>query len=400
MRKYAVTSPCQPKAFSVWLDAFRWIAASLVMIGHVGGPLLVGLSDLPRGSGMLMHYAYSFIGGFGHQGVMVFFVMSGLFVGGSLVAESQSGSVDPLKYLTKRFVRLTIVLWPALVLSFVLYTVGKNISPEVYDARLSDSVGISSFVCNALFMQGALCNMYAGNYSLWSLFHEFWYYMIFLIMVLTFLVRNRRIPFLLGIAAVLLLSLTLSVLQFRNAPIMPYMIIWLLGVYVAVAEKPRHLTSVYPVAIAIVLFAVAIRVLIGADNLRGLTLLSFATDIILSLMFTKLLINMKYAQRLIMPPLPRMHHQFAEFSFSLYCTHYPVAYFFSAVALYLFGVGFDMVPTHYGQWSIVFAALITCFAFGYLFSLATERHTNTVRVAVYAFLKSLRPLRARVSGEP
>ena len=82
-------------AFSMWLDCFRWTAALLVLFDHTANRLLVRITDVPPGSRSAMFYAYAFLSGFAHQAVMVFFVLSGLLVGGGLWREIQkTGSVE------------------------------------------------------------------------------------------------------------------------------------------------------------------------------------------------------------------------------------------------------------------------------------------------------------------
>ena len=65
---------------NLWLDLLRGLSALVVCLGHLRNAILVDGSDLIHPSITLK--AFYFITGFGHQAVMVFFVLSGYFVGG------------------------------------------------------------------------------------------------------------------------------------------------------------------------------------------------------------------------------------------------------------------------------------------------------------------------------
>ena len=100
--------------FSAWLDCFRWLAALSVLVTHVGIRMLAPVGEI---SASLPHAAYAFLAGFDHQAVMVFFVLSGFLVGGSVMREvAVTGHVAVGPYLLRRALRLCLVLWPAFAL--------------------------------------------------------------------------------------------------------------------------------------------------------------------------------------------------------------------------------------------------------------------------------------------
>lgn len=55
----------------------------------------------------------------GYQAVMVFFVLSGYFISSSVLHSLENGTWSWREYLTKRLLRLWIVLIPALLLTYV-----------------------------------------------------------------------------------------------------------------------------------------------------------------------------------------------------------------------------------------------------------------------------------------
>jgi peptidoglycan/LPS O-acetylase OafA/YrhL len=58
--------------------------------------------------------------GYGSHGVTIFFILSGLFIGYSVINQVQRKSFSWKSYLGRRLIRLWIVLIPALVLTAIL----------------------------------------------------------------------------------------------------------------------------------------------------------------------------------------------------------------------------------------------------------------------------------------
>lgn len=69
---------------NLWLDLIRGCSALLVCMGHLRNAILVDYAELIHPS--IAIKAIYFITSFGHQAVMIFFVLSGYFVGGGRVA--------------------------------------------------------------------------------------------------------------------------------------------------------------------------------------------------------------------------------------------------------------------------------------------------------------------------
>ena len=96
------------------LNVMRASAAILVCVGHVRNQMLSPLVDTD--GGVLLDAAYA-VTGLGHGAVMVFFVLSGFFVGGSVIRQRNGFKWNA--YLVARSLRLGVVLVPALVLTFL-----------------------------------------------------------------------------------------------------------------------------------------------------------------------------------------------------------------------------------------------------------------------------------------
>src|SRR5579871_6819595 len=103
---------------SVHLDALRGFAALSVLLNHWRGAFFADYSSLAH-QNPLMAAAYV-ASGLGHQWVIVFFVMSGYLVGGSVIRSVTEGRWSWSSYLLARLTRLYVVLLPALLLGGAL----------------------------------------------------------------------------------------------------------------------------------------------------------------------------------------------------------------------------------------------------------------------------------------
>ena len=117
---------------SVHLDAIRGAAALTVFLSH-GRPLFLrsGLSsmlktgthaDAPQETSAADAQRTTV----GHEAVIVFFVLSGYFVGGSVIRSMKKGSYAWKPYLFQRLTRLWIVLIPALLLGLAVDLAGMH----------------------------------------------------------------------------------------------------------------------------------------------------------------------------------------------------------------------------------------------------------------------------------
>jgi len=220
-----------PPGASVKLDLVRGVAAIAVMIGHVRGLFFQDYASLTApGVGTKFFYAVT---GLGHEAVIVFFVLSGFFIGASVVKSVTANRWSWRSYLTHRFVRLWIVLLPALALGAAFDWAGMNSSQSsatyYSPVRYLSSVSFASrftprnFAGNLFFLQGIFVDPFGSNGPLWSLSYEFWYYMMFPALVLL-LVPNISIAVRAG------LFIAAAVMFWLVGPaISIYFLIWLAG---------------------------------------------------------------------------------------------------------------------------------------------------------------------------
>lgn len=387
MKLAAPNRPVCADAFSAWLDVIRWVAASIVMVNHLGEQMLVALSELPPGARTLPHYGFSFVSGFAHYAVIVFFVLSGYLVGGSYCAAQARGRPDLGGYALKRLTRLWVVLLPTLLFTYVATRVGSSLAPAAYGDKQLGALSAGDFVCNAAFLQNVFCLRFGGNDSLWSLFNEFWYYVAFPLTVAAFFAERKsvRLGSLVALAA---LVIGFTALQQSFARFAPYYILWLGGVAVAYAPKPPRVLGVRVSLALFAVFIVAVRVTLGPSLAHGRSLASYAVDVSTMILLVNLLVAMAHCDRLVGPPFRAVHKTLSGFSYTLYCVNFPAAVLFSAAATAITDRGVRMVPTGTGDWALVGAGLAFVYGFAYLFSLAFESRTDAVRTFVQRLLSA------------
>ena len=371
-------------AFSQWLDLIRWLAALAVVLAHTGNRFFIRLTSLNTADRSIPFYSFTFLAGFGHQAVIIFFVLSGYLVGGGLWKEAQkSHSINLPRYLLKRVTRLCIVIYPALLLVLLLNLLGiytfHGIVNGVYSTKALHSLRFTDLTCNAGFLQTGLCEPYGDNGALWSLYNEFWYYITWPLFLLGIIHTSawRRCIFLASGTAILVI---LTIIEYKGsaAPIGPYMLIWGLGIIVAVAPRPLLRSSVSS-AIVFLAGLLVNRLAVRGKYTEAHPAVSFLIDTAIAVLFANMLVTFRLDRALSPPPGNRWNTWLASFSFSLYCIHIPVLNAFGAAMKAFTGTGWEMVPDVLWKWSIGFIAVGLSFIVAYGFSRATEANTETLR---------------------
>lgn len=396
----SLVQPARPLAFSLWLDFFRWGSAVIVLLSHEGGMVIVPLYGLDPGRRTWVHYVYSAFAGYSHEAVMIFFVLSGFLVGGSFYSEVTEGRESLAAYFLKRIVRLWIVLIPALALSAALMQLGLQINPAAAVEQFYGTGPAASwpiFFCNMAFLQNIACERFADNGPLWSLCHEFWYYVSFPLLCLA--VFSRR-PFwlraLLAVGALAILCVA-TLFQFTAVPLAPYFLIWLLGVAVAMLRPSSRLLNIQ-IATAALFLSLLMDRLGGGHVVAGLRYAGFWTDLLTSMSFAYLILCLKWTTNLKEAPGGRLNHGLAAFSFSLYCVHRPILLIYGLTMQRITSLGLHMVPKDPDDWSVVVSGFVLTMILSWVFSKLTEAHTDRVRRFLFAHLSvGGRTLRASFS---
>jgi len=241
-------SPFSPAAFSISilnhrisnLDLLRGLAALLVVAGHLRAFLFVDFGQVAA-PGILDRLFY-LVTGLGHQAVVVFFVLSGYLVGGSVLTAYQSGRWSWKNYALRRLTRLWVVLLPALLLTLALDSLGRHWGHAGYEGALNSlyssgptpdapaDLRITTFLGNFFFLQTITVNCLGTNGPLWSLANEFWYYLLFPLICAALSIVRGPWSVVRGLSSALCAIIFAGLVWWLPAKIVCSGLIWLLGV--------------------------------------------------------------------------------------------------------------------------------------------------------------------------
>ena len=311
------------KRTSVHFDLIRGVSALAVMLYHLRGLFFVDYPFLASKS-MFSAVLYA-VTGFGHQAVMVFFVLSGYFIGTSVMESVGKLQWSWRTYLVSRITRLQLVLFPALVLGALWDQTGMRIpqaAPIYYGALYKfyvPSVALRStvpaFLGNLFFLQSIISPVFGSNTPLWSLSYEFWYYIVFpaLILATAAWVGTR--------VRILYAGIALLLLWFIGAQISFYFLIWLAGALVGRLQPAKKFKSPIPA-----LPWLAGLIFVGALAWSRTHRLSsdLLTDYIVGFCFAVWLYTLLLGSREdVSPAYVYVARKLASFSYTLYLVHLP-----------------------------------------------------------------------------
>lgn len=369
-------------SLSSFLHFLRWISALVVVAGHLRAFLFVPYQQLHSPGTLLKTFYWAT--GFGHQAVLVFFVLSGFLVGGSVVEKVRSRTFAWKGYIVNRVSRLYPVLLAALVFGWCLdyagwhflnsaglYTVfGPNAMIGVINYDASQRLGLLPFVTNLCMLQGICGATFGTNGPLWSLSMEFWYYLLFPAAMLGAVTRTWK-----GLLCWNTLILV-GLVAFLPLEFHAYFLIWIMGVAAAVIRIPFR--RVWPWAVILFATLVNSRVGFGPYYLQELSI---------GLACALLICVVKNSGGLTLP-LARIHERLSGFSYSVYLFHFPLL-IFCLSALRQSGIWNPTNST--GECFILFGTVfLLCVVVCYGLSRLTEAKTVEIR----------KLLLSRISGVP
>lgn len=360
---------------SVLLDAIRGIAATLVLLEHWRNAFFVDLLQV-RNHRLLLGPVYLLCAA-GHQAVIIFFVLSGYLISGSILRAFERNEWRWTQYLTHRLVRLWIVLLPALLLGALWDHLGLHSqwAPAMYSganynhmiADVQQSLSWRDFLGNAAFVQTILVPTFGSNGALWSLANEFWYYILFPLAA-CIAWRVYRKPLSVAICGIAFCTASI----FLTRDILLGFPVWLLGVLLHFI--PRRTTSVFLRIVAAIAYAVAF---FGAAVLehRGWRAPQALSDLLLGVATFGFLWVLLGAVGEAKPTVSsRLSRAAARFSFTLYVAHTPILIFLVALL------------AHDTRWipglktgAVALAALLVVIAYAWLLATVTEFRTDRVR---------------------
>jgi len=362
---------------SAHLDVIRTVAAWAVMWGHLRTLFFVDFQHLPS-PGWLLGVLYFFTG-FGHQAVMVFFVLSGFLISATVIKSHISGTWSWREYAINRSTRLYVVLIPGLLLGLFWDMAGSALfaSTGLYTHPLSDlgpaipssNLNAGNFFGNLFFLQTILCPPFGSNTPLWSLANEFWYYVLFpmaLSALLAFFRKDMRVAVPLGVVVA-------GLAAFLGLDKLIGFLVWMSGCALVFAcrkfqLRAKGLLFFYLLLSALILFGclsaarTAIAPMLGRDLVVGIAFTLF--------LFGVLQRELGAGSRHYLG----VAHRFAGFSYSLYVLHFPLLLFLRAWA----------VPSQRWQPNgahLLYGSLIgvLVLVFAWTVSLFTENKTRAAR---------------------
>jgi peptidoglycan/LPS O-acetylase OafA/YrhL len=358
------------------MDAMRFFAALAVVLGHAQA-----LVWAPPARGEQMapwSWTFTQLSNFGHQAVMVFFVLSGFWISHSVARQLDGERFWP-NFLTARLSRLLIVVIPGLAFGALLDVLGAGVFHGVaYWGGLglrSMADGVYSYLTpgviagNLLFLQNFAVHTPGTNGAMWSVGFEFWYYLWFA--ALTASVHQRApSPVLLTLALGLFWPVLL--LSFP---------VWLMGSLVFHADRrcqapERRGEARVLLAVGLVAM-IAVLVFLHPPKVKY-----YISDVPLGLSFSLVLWGLLRGAL----PFPRWLSPFARYgagaSFSLYVTHYPL------LVIGVSMVGYKVRPNpDLASFGLILGLCLLSIAAAWMFSRFTEAHTGRLRHVLRAWLR-------------
>jgi peptidoglycan/LPS O-acetylase OafA/YrhL len=272
------------------------------------------------------------LGHLGNDAVMVFFALSGFVI--AHVAHERERS--PADYAVSRLARLYSVVVPAVMLTVLADVLGVLLDPALYGANwFTADRPAWRIAANLLFVNELWFGSVRlfSNVPFWSLGYEFWYYVLF--GLLLFLRGRRRLAAVAGWACLV------------GPKILLLLPVWLLGVWVYRCSRDAALAPRAGLAMAAVgaLGYGAFRAFGGAAALDGVTNAWLGPQAVAALGFSKWflasyviggfvalhLVGVAAAAPLLERWLPARPIRYAaSFTFALYLFHYPLLHLYAA----------------------------------------------------------------------
>ncbi len=362
---------------SASLDILRAVAACAVMLGHLRTLFFVDFQHLESKS--LALTALYFLTGFGHQSVMVFFVLSGFLISSTVIRSHVLGDWSWREYAINRATRLYVVLIPGLLFGFFWDRLGswQFAGKGLYIHPLQDlgtsvplqNLTAGAFFGNLFFLQTIVCATFGSNGPLWSLANEFWYYVLFPVALggcLAWATRWVRLAIPFTILAVLLGF-------FLGLDKLIGFLIWLSGCALLLFYSKVRLLSKLSALVTLSLFSA----LLGATLFASRTMWKDPGMSDLAVGFAFALFLFAVLQSTAGDATPRysaIARELAGFSYSLYVLHFPLLLLVRAWLVP--SERWQPTPAHLLQAVVV---AIVCLFFAWSVSLVTERKTSEAR---------------------
>lgn len=304
-------------AKSSFLDFMRWVAALLVVIGHVElygrmlcGEAYAGVSD-----------AYTYLASHSHAVVIVFFVLSGYLVAYSVDNKQRKVEYGFGEYFLDRWSRIYSVLIAAILFTLVIDYIGQQLSQDYLNPAYvpQDNLWLR-FFANLLSIQGVqgFRIQLGTDPALWSIGYEFTYYILFGLYSFRKKIFRGNDRF--------CASAIFLVLIFIGIKMSGYFAIWLMGVCsFEVSKKYRWVMSGFVLAILLFGLLLLNHFLGYAHVLES----EYIQDLLLAVYLGMILVFDLSSK--VSEVSAAANKSMADFSYSLYAFHMPIIFFYYAV---------------------------------------------------------------------
>ena len=368
-----------------FLNTIRWVSAAIVATAHAMA--LVFKHPPISHATSLSGNAITYYSALGHPSVILFFVISGYLVGGSVL--ERLDRFDFRFYSISRFSRIYIALIPALLLMAGLDSVAWLTAPgnAIYTTQWSEPINhpifftytLRNIAATLLCLENVIGGPAGSDRPLWSLGYEWFFYIVFPCSLMA--IRKIRIT---GTAChfLMLLATGLVMVALGKRYMLVFWLIWVWGAYAKMAADRLRV----PVWLARLGGAAALLAFLASPIIN-----QRITDPAIGLGFGLFLTNKSQ----LGASLNRaMDHALAGFSYSLYIIHLPLMVFMMMLFVRAGITTPDRLDFGMRGVGIWLALIAVGGGAGYLFGLAFEKRTDDLRRFLLRRFKGRPPLPA------